>query len=1397
MTQIEPDAAQSLALIREIMEGGRAYPSPADRVDDLREVVRLAEELALAHPSAEDLWGNAMFHAAWAEDDLYDLTGDPAHLDREIEYLVLLRNIGWDAIDLLVDALSARQGIREDGSLEDIDEALRLHRALPAADEDAHHERAKLGLLVAQRFRASPPDDPTQFQELAEAMELLTEVEPMFAADDPDRAKIVTALGHLHVMSHLAPRLGPDTQDSRDLDLGIDLLRTVAWHPEAADRLAFALDTRHTESASPADRDEAIGIFERLCAELPGYMDDCVVELGTLYLDRLEHDGTQASFERTVECLERALLRRDPELAYLNVFLVEAYLMRWQRVPPEELVRLAALCAEMTTSDDDPFWSDLLHMIAAEDAVTHDDDPSIARATAAGLMDLVVGPHRTDLDTIGFMGVLCALIAQLHGAGWPWPGWSPFTMLAKPSSQEHDLFEWLTRQGDRVPAGSSDHPWFVGGLALYRRRLSSKSDDTGNALEHAHITVPHDHPLHRAVEYELGSYHLQRISSDNGIEHADRAIALLTSATNRFDSDDPARAMCLATLGATLISAYTQGFADLSRLQQAEDLIVPVLDRASFEPEFHAMLLTALGQVRGLSWVVDQSTGDMSGGLALHAQALSLLPADAPLRLGIRYSACLLLTLRSQVTRNLDDAAAAEAQLTDLLQLVEESNDSSVDAAELAAFLRAVRLARLSNGELVAKEDAEELDELVVAMTAAQTSDSKADTLLLWAEFLRSLQTGDTAESMRIAENIGEAAAEMTESMPFRATLVSLGKLSTTTDALLADDEQKFQAEVKILTEEANAEGVTVEERARLLFLVGGMWRAAHTKTKDVANLDRAIGYLKEAHELARATVEPFGLYAAEVLTDAFWARRRTGDFEESVLWGFTALRERARRVLLHEEVGNGASVASTIAGNAHALALRCVAIGRPGQAIAAIEGGRGLAMNVATAGTDVGLLLRELGHETTALEWEHSLRARTTQQGQVPTDLRFRVLNLLSGTAAENRLLSPPTPSEVAVALRETAADAIVYLVPAVADAPGCALFVTCGEQVGMIPLPLLTVTTGGEVDRYLAAHREATTATPLNQEQAVQRWRAELGELVHWAWTAVVGPVLNALPADNDPPRLVLVPCGALGVVPWHAARCDGSGSQEFALARAIFSYAASARQLCDVATRPERDLAEAPVVVADPTGDLFGSGWEAEYLYRHRYPDGLYLGAVPTGVPQDGAGDPDDVLAQLPDARSDGASLLHLACHATTGSRPEKSAVELADGMRLTVGQVLRHARGRPRSRPGGLVVLAACRSDLTDRDHDEVLTLATAFLAAGAGSVVGTRWAVDDRRSAVLMCLFHRFLAVDGLPPADALRAMQLWALDPNRQLPADIATTLGIDRIDIPMTTWAAFTHQGR
>src|SRR5262249_4737031 len=189
------------------------------------------------------------------------------------------------------------------------------------------------------------------------------------------------------------------------------------------------------------------------------------------------------------------------------------------------------------------------------------------------------------------------------------------------------------------------------------------------------------------------------------------------------------------------------------------------------------------------------------------------------------------------------------------------------------------------------------------------------------------------------------------------------------------------------------------------------------------------------------------------------------------------------------------------------------------------------------------------------------------------------------------------------------------------------------------------------------------------------------------------------------------------------------------------------ASGRQLIDVSRRPALVPQASPVIVGNPTLDLVFAGLEAQAIRDCCYPAGLYFGhaAASWGRSADGPGLPDEVLGQLPGISRPGASVLPLRCHATAvEAAPGRSHLVLADSQELTVETILRQASGRPPGAPGGLISLAACTSDRGGSDHDEALTLATSFLAAGAVTVVGARWKVPDEAASLLMFMFHYFM-----------------------------------------------------
>jgi CHAT domain-containing protein len=212
---------------------------------------------------------------------------------------------------------------------------------------------------------------------------------------------------------------------------------------------------------------------------------------------------------------------------------------------------------------------------------------------------------------------------------------------------------------------------------------------------------------------------------------------------------------------------------------------------------------------------------------------------------------------------------------------------------------------------------------------------------------------------------------------------------------------------------------------------------------------------------------------------------------------------------------------------------------------------------------------------------------------------------------------------------------------------------------------------------------------------------------------------------------------------------------------------------------------------------SGLLYFASKEAQEIYQRHYAGGVLLGGADRGSPRATA---ENVRDLLPRPGAAGVSLLHLGCHAEAAPRPVDGRLLLEDGQTLSMRDILQQARARPRDTPGGLVILAACGSDLSGAHHDEALTLASSFLAAGAIGVIGTRWPVADFPTRAFMIMFHHYLNSGYDDPPTALRAAQAWMLNPERAypryFPPKAVEMAGLADLAGP-ACWAAFTYQGQ
>ncbi|MEU0878609.1 CHAT domain-containing protein [Lentzea sp. NPDC005914] len=458
---------------------------------------------------------------------------------------------------------------------------------------------------------------------------------------------------------------------------------------------------------------------------------------------------------------------------------------------------------------------------------------------------------------------------------------------------------------------------------------------------------------------------------------------------------------------------------------------------------------------------------------------------------------------------------------------------------------------------------------------------------------------------------------------------------------------------------------------------------------------------------------------------------------------------------------------------------------------IRVIDARRGLVLKAATTGHSLVDQLGEAGQADLARRWvETEGRDAPLLPGWDATadnfgGLRREVLRKLADGSEE--LIAPPSIREIQDALRVHGSEALVYLLPTNKRHSGQAVVVPVEGEAFASPLPLLDVEDAPQ--RYREAYDAWDTET---SGPACERWREELGLLCDWAWTVAGGELLRLLGPDS---RVVLVPVGPLGIVPWHAAR-DEQG--RYLVQDMAISYAPSARLFCDVLKRAE--VAEGkPVLVGNPARDLPAGAAEATAVRDAFYPDGVFLGGFsraprPWKPSPDGSGTPAQVLAALLKP----LPLLHLACHAVADMRqPLQSHVKLATAQ-LSAVELLELSPVD--MLPLGTVNLAGCTTNVSGVDYDEALSLATTFLAIGARTVVGSLWRVPAGRStAHLMFMFYHYLRTER--PAGALRRAQLWMLDDGREFPACMPDSLrvlpsaGFGPAEVE--SWAGFTQMGR
>lgn len=653
-------------------------------------------------------------------------------------------------------------------------------------------------------------------------------------------------------------------------------------------------------------------------------------------------------------------------------------------------------------------------------------------------------------------------------------------------------------------------------------------------------------------------------------------------------------------------------------------------------------------------------------------------------------------------------------------------------------------------------------------------------------------------------------------------------------------------AEASLNTPEGLDSAVELAHRALSRSPAGDPQRAVHLAVAGLAHLARWQNRRRQEDMDTGISLLERGRTAAGTSNPDLWAQCSTalahayqdsGRRRRAHTMGLSGLRGHAWNVLLQATAADAQGTALRASEQAREVFEMCIRDGDTESAARALEMGRGLILYAATQTRDVASRLADAGETRLAQQWREATGGGVGVGGPdaVPGQLRRQAIAVLAGVTltddgtlvttpgqATTSLLDPPGLAEIRTALGAVGMDALVYLVPG-NDGSGAAVVIPAAGPPSWKPLPALNEQGLAGFERFLTerargALRDLAPA-PNHSAEPTPR-TATVDEIGAWAWKAAIGPLLNLLPHPADRPlRVTLIPTRELTRVPWHAAWREVDGQPRYAVQDAVFSYAASARMLCESARRSESLITGAGLIVGDPDTSGHGADLPAARAEAQAVKECFYPAARHLGRRTDGSAAPDGIgyRGQVTDwlAHAQPGAILHLACHSVVragAGLAETSFLLLAGGGRLAAEDFVKalpvlvsaSSGAGVGSRAGAgtglaLAVLASCSSAESGRGYDEAFSLATTMLANNTRSVVSALWSVPDTATSVLMFMFHHFLRSENLRPVDALRAAQLWMITdrtvpPN--MPAALRRLLPRDG-SVETEAWAAFVHAGR
>ena len=310
---------------------------------------------------------------------------------------------------------------------------------------------------------------------------------------------------------------------------------------------------------------------------------------------------------------------------------------------------------------------------------------------------------------------------------------------------------------------------------------------------------------------------------------------------------------------------------------------------------------------------------------------------------------------------------------------------------------------------------------------------------------------------------------------------------------------------------------------------------------------------------------------------------------------------------------------------------------------------------------------------------------------------------------------------------------------------------------------------------------------------------WFDSIDNVTHQIWNGMMAPLISHL-QQNDLSKAILIPTGTLNYLPLHAAwtpdttKPNGRG---YACDDIQFTYAPNALSLNAARTVANQTSATTLLAINEPypvkAVDLPSASAEVAKAIS------IFPGKGNWKLLQQESATRTAVLEQLPQK-----TVVHFSCHGFADfGTPLNSGLLMANNEILSLRDLLDLKLQNLR-----LAILSACETGISGTKlPDEVISLPTGLLQAGAAGVVSSLWSVADLSTMVLLSRFYDLWRTDNIDPPEALRQAQIWLRDSDGPAFApylesshpDLAQKLAQEPDQRPFAHpfyWAAFTYVG-